>query len=65
MTKLTMPTADAIVAAAKARGMSISALCRAANIDQNAIYKWRSAGVIPSGRIIQKMLNVLNEGDVP
>ncbi len=53
-----MPTAEQIARLAKERGLSIAALCRRADIDSATFYRWKK-GKLPSGRIIQKMIDVI------
>ena len=59
MSTILMPSPADIEAAAKARHISIAAVCRQANIDQTAFRRWKAGKGMPSLRIIQKMVDVI------
>lgn len=58
MNEIQLPTPDQIKAAARAKGLSIAAVCRRADIDKTSFYRWQK-GKVPSGRIIQRMIDAI------
>jgi predicted transcriptional regulator len=58
MADLHVPTVSEIRAAAKERGLSIAALCRRADINQSAFYRWEK-GKPMSYLVIQKLIDTI------
>lgn len=54
-----MPTPDQIEAAAFAKGLSIAAMCRRADLDPSAFHRWRSGKNLPSIGTVQKMIDAI------
>lgn len=64
MKEIRLPTPNEIEAAAIAKGLSVAALCRRADIDQSAFTRWK-AGKTPSGRVIQRMIDAIEREPLP
>ena len=64
MTEIHMPTWGEIETACKAKGLSVAAMCRRADIDQAAFSRWKSGNGTPSGRTIQKMIDAIEREPV-
>ena len=54
-----IPTADDIRDAAKAKGLSIAAMCRRADSDSTAFYHYASGKGAPNIATLQKWLDVI------
>ena len=54
-----IPTPDDIKEAAKAKGLSISGLCRRADVDTTAFYRWQKGENSPNVATVQKMLDAI------
>lgn len=54
-----IPTPDEIEAAATAKGLSIAAMCRRADVDASAFHRWRAARNIPNGATLQRMIDAI------
>jgi predicted transcriptional regulator len=59
MKPLTIPSPDELKAAAKEAGLTITSLCRRADVDYQVFYRWsRGKGSINTGTL-QKLLDAL------
>lgn len=59
MKAIQLPTPDEIEVAATARGLTVAAMCRRADIDQATFSRWKRGDRIPSVRIIQRMIDAI------
>ena len=59
MQEIKLPTPNEIEEAAEARGLSVAAMCRRADIDQATFSRWKKGYRIPSIRIIRKMMDAI------
>jgi predicted transcriptional regulator len=56
---MNIPTPEQIAAAAKDKGLSIAAMCRRADIDATAFYRWQKGTHVPNVATVQKMLDAI------
>ena len=57
---MNIPSPDDIKAAAKAKGLSIAAVCRRANLDATAFYRWQKQINTPNLATVQKMIDAID-----
>jgi DNA-binding transcriptional regulator YiaG len=63
--KLKIPEPKEIEAAAKAKGLSIAALCRRADIDPSTFNRWAAGRGVPSVRSVQRMIDAIEREPKP
>lgn len=54
-----IPTPAKIERAAAAKGLSIAAMCRRADIDATAFHRWKAGDGSPNIATVQKMLDAI------
>jgi transcriptional regulator with XRE-family HTH domain len=59
-----IPTPDEIAAAAEAKGLSIAAMCRRADLEPSAFHRWKSGRNV-TVETIQRMLDAIAREPVP
>ena len=60
-----IPTPDEIEAAANAKGLSIAALCRRADVDASAFHRWRAGKNVPNLATVKSMLDAIAAAPEP
>ena len=60
-----LPTPDEIAAAAKAKGLTIAAMCRRADVDATAFHRWRAGHGAPNLATVQKMIDAIEHEPTP
>lgn len=54
-----IPTPEQIEAAARAKGLSIAAMCRRADLDPSAFQRWKAGRNAPTVATVQRMLDAI------
>ena len=58
-----LPTADDIIAAAAAKGISPRSLCRRADLDGTVLLEWRDKKRSPRIESVQKLIDTIEAAD--
>lgn len=64
MTAIQMPTPEAILEAAQAKGLTLASLCRRADMDTATFYRWKAGRGTPTLGTIQRMLDAIDREGV-
>ena len=64
MGAMQLPTPNDIEQAARAKGLSIAAMCRRADVDATAFHRWRAGDGAPNMATVQKMLDAIQREPV-
>lgn len=59
----TLPTPESIEARAKAAGITMAAVCRAADMPYTTFWRWKNASVSPSLGVVQRLLDATKPRD--
>lgn len=60
-----IPTPDEIEAKASAKGLTIAAMCRRADVDATAFHRWRAGKNEPNVATLRKMIDAIEREPAP